>query len=253
MSAKHENINDEVREQKQKFKDMTFKEKWRYFWDYYKIHTIVTIFAVILIVTFAKDMILNNQECVLSVAMINGYPVTDSDVFMEEYATYAEIDSKEYEVTLDTSYQYSKDDMSQMTMATVQKLMALVSASALDVMISDYEAVDNYANSGFFVDLRTVLPADLLEKFKDSFYYYTYDPNLEVEGFEPEEGYLGPFDTLEPVPVGIIATDFPKLVELGAYEYTIPEKGKAEPIFTILGNSKYIDSTIQFLRFLSES
>ena len=34
-------VHDEVKEQQQKLKGKPFKEKWAYFWEYYKIQTIV--------------------------------------------------------------------------------------------------------------------------------------------------------------------------------------------------------------------
>ena len=36
-------VHDEVKEQQQKLKGKPFKEKWAYFWEYYKIQTIVVI------------------------------------------------------------------------------------------------------------------------------------------------------------------------------------------------------------------
>ena len=42
-------MRDEVREQQNKLKGKTFKEKLNYFWDYYKVHTIALVFAIIVI------------------------------------------------------------------------------------------------------------------------------------------------------------------------------------------------------------
>lgn len=36
-------VHDEVKEQQQKLKGKPFKEKWAYFWEYYKIQTLVII------------------------------------------------------------------------------------------------------------------------------------------------------------------------------------------------------------------
>ena len=36
-------VHDEVKEQQQKLKGKPFKEKWAYFWEYYKIQTLVAI------------------------------------------------------------------------------------------------------------------------------------------------------------------------------------------------------------------
>lgn len=253
MSAKHTDIRDEIQEQKQKFKDMTTRKKWEYFWEYYKIHTIVTIFAVILIVTFARDMIAGNKEPFLSIAMVNGYPSIDANAFMEEFALSCNIDTEEYDVTLDTNYQYSQEEVSQMTMATTQKLVTMVSAQAIDAFVTDSALLENYARSGFFMDLRTVLPQDLLEKYKDSFYYYTFDPEAEKEygGASEDENYMGPFGTTEPVPIAIQASSFSKLSTLGAYHYLNADGVQAEPYYAISANTKQLENAITFLRFLN--
>ncbi len=39
-------VHDEVKEQQQKLKGKPFKEKWAYFWEYYKIQTLVAIAAL---------------------------------------------------------------------------------------------------------------------------------------------------------------------------------------------------------------
>ena len=49
--GKYRGIIDEIREQQRKMKDMTWKERFAYYWEYYKVHTIVTIVAIIAIVS----------------------------------------------------------------------------------------------------------------------------------------------------------------------------------------------------------
>ena len=39
-------MKDEVKEQQQKLKGKTTREKLEYFWDYYKVHTILALFVV---------------------------------------------------------------------------------------------------------------------------------------------------------------------------------------------------------------
>ena len=65
-------VHDEVKEQQQKLKGKPFKEKWAYFWEYYKIQTIVVIavlaFAGNLIYTFAT-----RKDTVMEAAFVNCY------------------------------------------------------------------------------------------------------------------------------------------------------------------------------------
>ena len=79
-------VHDEVKEQQQKLKGKPFKEKWAYFWEYYKIQTIVVIavlaFAGNLIYTFAT-----RKDTVMEAAFVNCYMNTevDSDTMIADF------------------------------------------------------------------------------------------------------------------------------------------------------------------------
>ena len=51
-------VHDEVKEQQQKLKGKPFKEKWAYFWEYYKIQTLVAI----AVLAFAGNLIYKYAE-----------------------------------------------------------------------------------------------------------------------------------------------------------------------------------------------
>ena len=65
-------MRDEVREQQNKLKGKTFKEKLNYFWDYYKVHTIASVFAIIVISVFVKDIV-TNKDNAFSAVILNSY------------------------------------------------------------------------------------------------------------------------------------------------------------------------------------
>ena len=50
-------VQDEIHEQHLKVKDMTFKEKLAYFWDYYKYHTLAAILIVFFAITLGHDIL----------------------------------------------------------------------------------------------------------------------------------------------------------------------------------------------------
>jgi hypothetical protein len=103
--------------------------------------------------------------------------------------------------------------------------MAEIAASELDVIVGDEATVDYYAKVECFSDVTTILPDDLLEKFKDKLYYAT----------------VGESDEL--VPVGIYVSDAPKLNE----NYYYVDK---EAIMGFIVNSENIDNAIEFLRYI---
>ncbi|NLL78296.1 MAG: hypothetical protein GX234_00480 [Clostridiales bacterium] len=246
MSSAHANIQDEINEQKKKFKDMTPKQKFRYFWDYYKIPTLVIIVAVIFTVTFVRDYIEGQKETLLYATLINSNPMNDYEQLAADFADYAGIDLEQNHVIFDSSVQFSTENY-QMEMASTQKMMTMASAGTMDVVLADEETFSNYTDAGYFYDLRTVLDAELLKTYEDSLYYYTYDPKAarakaEEAGVKYEESN-GPYDTLEPVPIGIRLTKLHNLPE-GTF------LNSGCQIFGICANSEHVDQAVTFLHFL---
>ena len=73
-------MRDEVKEQQQKLKGKSVREKLEYFWDYYKVHTIVVLFAAFAIGIFIKDMM--NTETAKKMA---GYRQAVMEEYLEEF------------------------------------------------------------------------------------------------------------------------------------------------------------------------
>ncbi|MDO4293931.1 MAG: hypothetical protein Q4C65_11975, partial [Eubacteriales bacterium] len=65
--AKGNSVNDEIREQHQKMKGKTPKEKFAYFWEYYKVHTLVVILAVVFVSSFIYS-VATQKETVMEAA-----------------------------------------------------------------------------------------------------------------------------------------------------------------------------------------
>ena len=49
-------VSDDIRKEKEKAKDMSFKGKLSYFWYYYKVHTIVAIVIIVFLCALIKDI-----------------------------------------------------------------------------------------------------------------------------------------------------------------------------------------------------
>ena len=58
-----------------------------------------------------------------------------------------------------------------MTMVTVQKIMANISAGELDVIAGDESAFVYFANQQAYLDLTAILPQDKIAEYSDHFYY----------------------------------------------------------------------------------
>lgn len=252
-------IRDEIKKEQEKLKDKPLKYKLAYFWEYYKIHTIVTVIAIVLIATMIRD-IRSNKDYAFYATLINS---TGADVseLASEFETVQQVDTKKYQVFLDTSLNYQLDSMDTLTMATTQKILATIAAGELDVMVSDEDTINHFAKNDAFCDLKQVLPEDLIEKYKDDFLYIE---GKDLNATETETGdgsfasmaeqngtltptsktYNDPSEFEEPIAVGIYLTDTDKLDGYQCFSRCIP-------VYSIVSNSTRQQMAIDFLYFLT--
>ena len=57
-------VMDEFREEREAIKNAGFKEKWEYFWEYYKWYVIGGAAIIILLTIFIRDMV-NKKDWIL--------------------------------------------------------------------------------------------------------------------------------------------------------------------------------------------
>ena len=160
-------VSDEIREQRQKLKGKSPKEKLAYFWEYYKVPALI----VLLVVIFGSDLIYNivtKKAIAMEAAFVNMVTAEDFDSEQEAagFVTWAGIDPKEYEAVFDTGIYIDYDGGDGYTAVNIQKVMAMISARALDVILADDSYLEQTADEGYYADLSEVLPEELLAQFE---------------------------------------------------------------------------------------
>lgn len=224
--AEGNSVMDEIRAQHQKMKGKTPKEKFQYFWEYYRIPTIVTIAVVALVGNLIYTMV-TAKDTAFAVVLINGYTDMDTTAYMSGFEAFAQIDTKEYSTNMEANFTIDPQASDQYAMANLQKLMALVAAKELDVIIADKDTLLNYAQAGYFYDLNKALSQEVLAKYGDDFLYYDL----------PEDGQ-------GEVPIAIRVTDTPLLVETQAYA---PYEDAWLGVVVNSENLAYLESFLQYL------
>ena len=264
--SNHDSIYGEIREQHQKTKDMSLKGKWTYFWDYYKIPTFAAIAVVALIITIVRQYVTHKDYAFYAALINTEITYVQDNTWSEEFAEYAGIDTNQYEAYIDTSYELAPNDISQYTIAGTQKLLALIYSGTIDVIVADTATFEGYAGNEIFTDLTTLLPEDLLEKYKDCLYYTdaasfdsdddAYDPSEELP--DPDTfviNHRDPSSMKQPIPVGICLPQETKIMASGCYDYlsigNITYQGyPSEAVYGIPRSSKNIDTAIRFLEYI---
>ena len=245
-------VMDEFREERDAIKQKSFKEKIKYFCDYYKWHVI----GGVALAAFAFSLIhsiLTHKDWAFYGAFINAYQTPAYDAFREDFAAQAGIDLNEFDVMFDTNMYISESSYDQGNLDTRERLTVYIAAGDVNVMAGSPSIINQYAYNGFFQDLRQLLPQDLQEQLEP--YYYYADAALadEIEA-QQESGELNvtpmypsdPTDAesmAEPVPVGLYIQDCPRIQEAFVFQ-------DDEVVLGVINNVPDTDSVLQFLRLI---
>lgn len=257
-------VIDEIRQQQMKTKEMSAKGKLEYFWDYYKVHTIVAILVIFFAAMFIRDVATAKDYNFYSI-LFNARQLS-GDGLESAFSEYAGLDTKNYECYIDASTGLSLTSFTEYDMATVQKLMATIQIGDLDTVVFNSELFNNYAGNEMFLDLRTILSEEELNAWKDYLYYIDYvevaaeredvdaeealaekdaadDETRQQEILEETNRHRSPEGMAEPVPVGIFMEESPFAEKSGAYSGLVP-------VFGFVSTSKRTETGKQFLEFL---
>lgn len=264
-------VKKEIREQqKQALSSMSFREKLAYFWDYYKVHTIVAICVIALAISLVRQ-IESNKPCAFYAALLNAVPVlenTDTSAIWEnEFQEYAGIDTEAYQVIIDTSISLSAGGSSQYEMANRQKMAAMMHAGDIHAIVADTETFEGYARVGTFYDLTEIFNAEELAPYADLLYYtdaaaFDEEPGSTLTEMEAAEkafyakivDHSDPASMEKPIPVGIrIPASGNKLADAGYYRYLQGEDHQFQgyPAETVFGIPMSVEDPKLALQFLS--
>lgn len=225
---------DEIKEQTMKMKEMDGKQRWEYFWGYYKFHVLAIVCILFFLITLTRDMI-RNKDMAFLVAMFNA----DTDAVTEEYTdawvtdlnNLFAINTKKEEVVFDTTYVLSNERNTSFDMSTMQKMMVLAGSRDLDVIIANKAVFEYYAQAGFFCEMKDILTAEQYAKLEPYFYYTdaaTFADEENADTLEESEAkaaaklkmtinHHDPSSMEKPLAVGLFVEGAKKLVESGAY------------------------------------
>lgn len=205
------------------FKDLDFKQKKSYIWDYYKWHILAVAAVILMAIVIVPQVMESMKPTKLYLAMINCEWTGDKGTeLLNEYATAYDIDTNEYKLTADTSTVIVRDSVDSYSMESAQKLVALIGNNTIDVFVSDQSNHDAYSGQGVYYDLREILDTEFIETYKDRLVYTT----------DAETG--------EEIPYGIYVEDLEKFKD--AY--------LKEAILGVILNSENADAAKDFIYFV---
>lgn len=234
--------------EKEKLKGKTPKEIWEYFLDYYAGITFAGLLALIFIISILVT-IFGGKDTALSGILLNTYSADMRTELFEDFPEYAQIDANAYEVDFVTNY-YITDGKNSEDIYTIQALMANVAAGNTDFITADWEAFDPLCyQSVFFVDLRTVMPAQMLDSLSDRL---LYADNSVLKQIQETETGVSDIEIPDPRHPENMEDPFPVAIDLGDCEkfrdlYPIPD---STICFGIVCTSENRENTLKFVEYL---
>lgn len=238
MSMKEE-MKEKTKLEFAKLKQMSWKDKIWYIFEYYKIHMLMIFLFGCLIYIIGSSIYRQTFNDVLYCAFINNYGYGDmnSEYFEDGFHEYGNFGKKDL-VTIDSSMtlhygsaavdENGNPSLSSMTTsesdyASTMKLSAMVAAKSLDVVIIDSVTMEGFSSQGMVANLETILPADVFESLSDRIFYGT-----NAEG--------------ETIPCGVFMG--------GTDLETIGNIHVQDPVFTVIANTQNPENTVLFLQYL---
>lgn len=222
-------LKDSIKDEKKKLKDMSFRDKIWYIWEYYKFPIMGVVIGVFLIASIGTAIYGNRFETALSCVILNA-KIPDGEDTMDAYFNqgfrqYSGI-AQDVRIEVDASINLSFEEssMNEFTYAQLAKISAMVSSKELDVMIGPPDIIDHYGAMGGYEDLKQLLPADVYEAVKTDLYFV-------ADQETGEERACG---------LSLENTDF------------APKTGLIleNPVLGIVSNSTHTDAGVQLIRYL---
>lgn len=208
-------IFEHIKKQHESMKDKPRKERWAYFWDYYKWHTLI-IFLVVAFLIQGIVGIFTRKEIVFSGVLLNCIIDVKDDTFLEGFYEHAGIDGKKQEAAFYTDVTMTGDNGKSDNTA-FQRIMAGIANKDTDFVVGQTKNFQScaYSTSRIFIDLRNVLDSDTLEKLADRLYYID---SAVIDKLSVPKGQIQEQDIQipdpkkpelmeQPIPVGIDISD----------------------------------------------
>jgi hypothetical protein len=250
-------VMDEFKDERSKMKDAPFKQRLAYFWDYYKWYVIGGLAGIIIVCVFVHDIV-SQKTHLLSAALLNTSAYLDSSVseeYEERFLDELGVDKKKYDISMDTSFYLSFENMDTTSASTIEKLSAYIAATMLDVMAADDTTFYKYANNGTLCDIREFLSEEQIEKYTPYFYYVDekvveqvqyadeqMDDSLRPEIPDPAKPEL----MEEPVPVGIYVDSCTEFLD--TYDFT----GADHVVIGVISNAPHTETIPLFIDYIFE-
>ena len=182
--------------EKEKIRQLSFKEKIGYFSDYYKWPFIVALIVIVSVILLIKAYVQNNFNTTLNITLVNGSIISTADWQAELERLYG-IDGEKNRIVFNKG-NFTESEDAEVNMSTYNKLFSNFYSKEVDVYIGTKTDVTYFAGQKYFEDLSTFLDKEMYDELlsRDMIFFVQ-----KTEYDNEEKPYL------KDIPVGIIIND----------------------------------------------
>jgi len=146
-----EYFKEQSRTEKKKLREMTFKEKAEYIWEYYRFQIIAAVVVIAVAGSIIHGILNPPIPSFAGVALFEVYFGETFEKEFERITAEALIEDRELEAVYTHSFLSGGDPSTEMI--NVQKLMAMVSTNELDLLIAENEMFLSFIEEDFLMPL----------------------------------------------------------------------------------------------------
>lgn len=242
---------------RQAYRDMKGKppkEKWEYFWEYFKWQFLIGLLVLALLIQGVFTVVNHRQNAFAGVFITALYDANEQG-FLQDYYDYTGLNTKKEEARFYTNF-LIKADNSKSDSDQLYGVFAKIISNEIDFIAGQPEPfrIFAYHTSVLVGDLRDYMDEETLARYADRLYYIdgairkqletpNGDEKPKLEDFpDPHKPEL----MEDPIPVGIDVSDF-QMLNGRIY------KADAKAYIGIVSNTKRADKFMEFLDFLQSA
>lgn len=219
-----------------KLRDMTFREKREYIWEYYKVSIIVTLFVLAMVGSLINSWFINPpKKEYLYIAWMGGYVTDDQLNALTAKLTESLVEDPEREEVIISTFFLTQD--ASYNMAVYNRLAAIVAAGQVDLFVLDEAGLAEMAGTGYIKPLDELMSE--LTRLGDTSLVSRLTPLLKEAVYQPDD---------ETVPeshlFGLLLQDCPLLASMDIYT--------TELYLGIVVNTQKTDIIARALQFFYE-
>lgn len=220
----------EEKTEKEKWAEMNWRQRLRYFLDYYLVKLLVFAGIILAVGLFVWNFISKSKEdVVLYVAVVNENLQTEgTENLKKELTEYLGADGKYQKVMIDDSF-YMDD-------GGLEKLEVYIYNKQIDVVIADESVYKELSGYGFFQDISTV--SGVPSKYTDLYVKAAGYKDEHTDSFEDHSTARG-----EELPYG---------VDISASRISDIKTKIQTPVLSIAQGAENKGNAVKFLNFICD-